>query len=295
MRDILGRVRETEYRVRVLDRAFKIVDALAASDSAVSSTELGERSDLNKSTVHRLLAVLEHNRYVERDLQTGRYRLGLKLVELGSVALSRFDLHGFAKPFVERLADETGETARLGILRQNEIISLLNAESRCSVRTPSTVGRRSPVHCTSQGKSLLAFQPQFQVGQLLRSYRFTPYTRNTIRHASQFRIELAKVRSHGFAIDNEEFEEGLRCVGAPVRNHSGDVIAAISIAGPAFRVSPERMPELIRSVVSVAGELSESLGCRSDPVAVKSPANMRATRRANASKERLKKNRTSPS
>jgi DNA-binding IclR family transcriptional regulator len=259
---------ETEYRVQVLDRAFAIVDVLASSDSLLGATELGERLALNKSTVHRLLAVLERNRFVERDLPTGKFRLGLKLVELGSVALSRFDLHTYAKPFVERLVDETGETAHLGILRQSEVVSLVNAESRRSVRTPSTVGRRSPVHCTSQGKVLLAFQAEKQVDEILRSYRFTPYTRNTIRHAAAFRTELASVRNHGFAIDNEEFEEGLRCIGAPVHDHTGKVIAAVSIAGPAFRVSAERTPQLIRCVLNAAGELSQSLGYCSEPAAI---------------------------
>ncbi|MGH9630951.1 MAG: IclR family transcriptional regulator [Bryobacteraceae bacterium] len=251
---------DTEYRVQVLDRAFAILTTLASSDFSLAPSDIGDRLKLNKSTVHRILRVLERNRFVERDLDNGRYRLGLKLVELGSIALSRFDLNRLARPFIERLVTQTGETAHLGILRQTEVISLVNAEGRHNVRTPSTVGRRSPVHCTSLGKVLLAFQTQPVVDSFLRSYRFTPYTKRTIRNSVQFRAELANVRRHGFAVDDEEFEEGLRCVGAPVRDHSGKVIAAISIAGPAFRVTSERMPELIRSVVNVAADLSASLG-----------------------------------
>lgn len=259
-----SRTTDTEYRVQVLDRAFAILNALAVSDACLGPTELGERLALSKSTVYRLLSVLERNRLVERDLDTGRYRLGLKLVELGSIALSRVDLHRLARPSIERLVAETGETAHLGILRQSEVISLVNAEGHHSVRTPSTVGRRSPVHCTSLGKVLVAFQPPAFVDSLLRSHRFTVYTKKTIRSAAQFRVELAKVRSHGFALDDEEFEEGLRCVGAPVRDHGGKVVAAISIAGPAFRVTPDRMPELIRKVVNAAADLSASLGYQRD-------------------------------
>jgi DNA-binding IclR family transcriptional regulator len=255
-----SRTNGTEYKVQVLDRALAILNALATSNGCLGSTDLGERLNLSKSTVHRLLAVLERNRFVERDLDSGRFRLGLKLVELGSIALSRFDLHRLAKPFIERLVAETGETAHLGILRQTEVVSLVNAEGHHSVRTPSTVGRRSPVHCTSQGKVLLAHQQQALVDRFLRSYRFTPFTKNTIRGAAQFRAELAEVRSQGYALDDEEFEEGLRCVGAPVRDHSGKVIAAVSIAGPAFRVTRDHLPQLVRSVVSIANELSVSLG-----------------------------------
>lgn len=254
----------TEYRVQVLDRALAIVDVLAVSDRALAAAEISEHLRLNKSTVHRLMTALESKHYVERDIQSGKYRLGLKLAELGSVALSRFDLHAAAAPFVERLMRETGETAHLGVLRQNEVISLTNAESGRSVRTPATVGRRSPVHCTSLGKALLAFQPLQQIDEFLRRYRFTGFTPNTIRRADRLRAELENVRSLGFAMDNEEFEEGLRCVGAPVRDHSGKVIAAISIAGPAFRINPNRMPGLIRSVVNVAADMSESLWYRTE-------------------------------
>jgi IclR family transcriptional regulator, KDG regulon repressor len=255
-----SRSSNSEYRVQVLDRTFSILTALASSRVPLGSTEIGARLKLNKSTVHRLLAVLEHNRFVERDHDGGRYRLGLKLVELGGIAISRIDLHGVAKPFIERLAAQTGETAHLGILRQTEVISLVNAEGKHNVRTPSTVGRRSPVHCTSQGKVLLAFQEPSMVDTLLRSYRFTPYTKQTIRSMTRFRVELAKVRREGFALDAEEFEDGLRCIGAPVRDHTGEVVAAISIAGPSFRVSSDQIPEWSRKVVFTAEDISATLG-----------------------------------
>jgi IclR family transcriptional regulator, KDG regulon repressor len=251
------------YRVQVLDRTFSILTVLASSRLPLGPTDIGDRLNLNKSTVHRLLAVLERNRFVEREYDSGRYRLGLKLVELGGIALSRIDLHSVAKPFIERLAAETGETAHLGILRQTEIISLVNAEGTHTVRTPSTVGRRSPVHCTSQGKVLLAFQQGSVLDSLLRSYSFNSYTKKTIRSNSRFRLELARVRRDGFAVDEEEFEQGLRCIGAPVRDHTGAVVAAISIAGPSFRITGERTPELSRKVVSIADEISQTLGYRS--------------------------------
>jgi DNA-binding IclR family transcriptional regulator len=250
----------TEYRVQVIDRAFSILDALAGNEASLSAVELGQRLKLNKTTVHRLLAVLEYNRFVERDRESGRYRLGLKLVEMGAIALSRVDLHRLARPFVEKLAAETGETAHLGILRQNEVISLVNAEGRHSLRTPSTVGRRSPVHCTSLGKVLLAFQPKTVIDGVLRVYRFKAYTRQTIRSVTRFRRELARVQQAGYALDDEEFEDGLTCIGAPVWDHSGKVVAAISIAGPAFRIKAARMPELIRTVIQTADGLSASLG-----------------------------------
>src|SRR4051794_15130353 len=225
---------ENIYRVRVIDRALSIVNLLSTIDHLVAASEMGEALKLNKSTLHRLLAVLEHHRYVERDTLSGRYRLGLRFAELENIALSRFDLQSTARPFVEQLVKATGETAHLGILQGNEVVSLVNVESRHSVRTPSTVGRRSPIHCTSQGKVLVGFlpQPQPQITQVLRAYRFTPHTPKTIRQSAAFRTELAKVRQLGYSVDDEEFEQGLRCIGAPVRDHTGNVVAAVSIAGP---------------------------------------------------------------
>ncbi len=248
------------YRVRVIDRALSIVNLLSVMDQPLAPAEITVKLRLNKSTVHRLLAVLEHHRYVERDALSGRYRLGLKLAELGNIALSRFDLQRVARPFVERLMQETGETAHLGIMQQNEVVSLVNIETQRSVRTPSTVGRRSPIHCTSQGKVILAYMPQPQVANILRGYSFVAYTDRTIREGSAFRAELAKVRKLGFSLDNEEFESGLRCIGAPVRDHTGTVIAGISIAGPRFRITPQLTPTLIQNVVHAAGDLSAALG-----------------------------------
>lgn len=251
---------EDMYRVRVIDRALSIVDLLSAMDQPLTPSEITANLQLNKSTVHRLLAVLEHHRYVERDALSGRYRLGLKLAELGNIAVSRFDLQRVARPFVERLMQQTGETAHLGIMQQNEVVSLVNVETQRSVRTPSTVGRRSPMHCTSQGKVMLAYVPQPQVAQIVRGYTFVAYTNRTIRDGNTFRAELAKVRKLGFALDDEEFETGLRCIGAPVRDHTGKVIAGISIAGPCFRITPELTPMLIQRVVHVAADLSVALG-----------------------------------
>jgi DNA-binding IclR family transcriptional regulator len=252
--------RDGQYRVQVLDRACGILTALAGSHECLGPSEIGQKLNMSKSTAHRLLVVMERHRMVERDLESGKFRLGLKLVELAGIALSRFDLHRLARPFVQRLAEETGETAHLGILRQSEVISLVNAEGKHNLRSPSTVGRRSPVHCTSQGKVLLACQPPEIIEQFLRRHKFMGFTKYTIRSASRFRAELEAVCRQGYALDNEEFEDGLRCIGAPVRDHNGKVIAAISIAGPAFRITQDRQPKLIRSVVAVADALSAALG-----------------------------------
>jgi IclR family KDG regulon transcriptional repressor len=254
--------RSQEYHVQVLDRAFRILDELANGATDLAGIEISERVELHRSTAHRLLAVLEKNRFVERDADNARYRLGWRLFELGMIAASRLDLYERAKPELLRLVEETGETAHVGVLRQGEVISLLNVEGKPSVRTPATVGRRTPMHCTSQGKAILAFSPPTQLDTLLSGYRFASCTPNTITDSSRLCTELARVRRRGYALDNEEFELGLRCIAAPVRDHTGEVIAAISIAGPAFRIGGQQIPNLSRTVMAAAARLSASLGYR---------------------------------
>jgi DNA-binding IclR family transcriptional regulator len=178
------------------------------------------------------------------------------------VAASRLDILEHAKPYVAQLVEETGETAHLGVLRQGRVVSLVNVESRCTVRTPATVGRHVPLHCTSQGKAILAFLSPDQLAHQLKDYVFTRHGPNTIVTQDRFLAELALVASRGYAVDNEEYEEGLRCIAAPVRDHSGGVVGAISIAGPTFRVSGSRLPALSRQVMRVAAGLSTALGYR---------------------------------
>ena len=165
---------------------------------------------------------------------------------------------------MKRLMQEIGVTAHLGIMQQNEVVSLVNIETQRSVRTPSMVGRRSPLHCTSLGKVMLAYMPRPQVVQVLHGYCFVAYTNRTIRDESTFRTELTKVQKLGFALDDEEFETGLRCIGVPVHDHTGKVIAGLSIAGPLFRITTELTPMLVQSVVHVAEDLCVTLGYNQD-------------------------------
>ncbi len=266
--------RKQDYHVQVLERVFRILDELAEGSTELPGAEIADRVNLHRSTTHRLLAVLEKNRFVERNPENTRYRLGWRLFELGIIAASRLDVYEHAKPQLRRLVDETGETAHIGVLRQGEIISLLNVEGKRSVRTPATVGRRTPPHCTSQGKAILAFATPQQIEAAIDWHRFTRYTENTITDVSRFRTELAMVRRRGYAVDNEEFEPGLRCIGAPVRDHTGEVIAALSIAGPSFRIGGQQIAALSRLVMAAAGRLSASMGYRDPAESERNPGKL---------------------
>jgi DNA-binding IclR family transcriptional regulator len=248
------------YHVQVLDRALAILDALSETSGQFSLAELSNRLPLHKSTLHRLLMVLEHHRFIRKHPLDGRYSLGMRLFELGSRAVARVDVRERAEPFLRRLVVETGETAHIALLSGGEMLSVINVESRKKLRTPTTVGGRTPVHCTAVGKAVLAYLPDHELELLLARLRFERFTRRTITTRRALRAELDRVRALGYAVDNEEIEEGLRCVGAPIRDSAGRVAAAISVAGPVFRMTDERLPELSRSVVEAARDLSADLG-----------------------------------
>jgi len=256
------RAKDSPYQVQVLDRAVVILDTLAAVGGDLSLFELSERLDLHKSTIHRLLMVLERHRLVERHPESGKYGLGLKLFELGQNAFARLGIGDRAHPHLERLASEAGETAHLCTLDDGEVLYLEKVEPSRTVRVPSGVGHRNPAHCTAVGKALLADLEDAELDAIIRRRGLRQYTPNTITSAAVLRRELRTIRERGYAIDDEEIEEGLRCVGAPVRDHSGRVVASMSVAGPAFRLTRARTQAIARLVTKAAGALSSELGHR---------------------------------
>jgi IclR family transcriptional regulator, KDG regulon repressor len=258
------------YQVQVLDRAVAILEILSQSAEGLTLAQISQTLNLHKSTAHRLTTVLDRHRLVERTLQAGRYRLGLKLFELGTRAASQADLRSRARRFLERVSLETGETVHLCVYDDGEIVYLDKVEPARSVRLASAVGRRCPAYCTAVGKALMAFLPETQVDDAIRKRGLRPLTGRTVRSIVELKAELARVRRSGFALDNEENEEGVCCVGGAVRDFSGDPIAAISASGPTFRISREKIPLLARAVISAAGALSKELGFREFP-ALKSP------------------------
>ena len=223
------------YNIQLLDRAIVLLDILSTqSPLGLLPHEIAQSSGLHKSTVHRLLSALKHHRLVERDTKTGRYCLGFKLFELGVKAVPNVNLLGHARNHLERLVFETGETAHLCVLVEHEILYLDKLESPKTIRMASSVGGRNPAFCSAVGKVLLAALPEAELDNLLRRHKLVPFTSNTIVTPAQFKAVLQQVRENGYAVDNEEREEGLRCIGAPIRDHTGEIIAAMSVAGPAY-------------------------------------------------------------
>jgi IclR family KDG regulon transcriptional repressor len=253
---------KSPYRVQVLDRALAALEVLAARSNECSLVEICRTLKLHKSTAHRLMMVLEQHRLVDKNPDTGRYRLGLKLFELGSKAIGSLDLRRHAKPYLDRLQRELGETVFLCLLDEGQVFYIEKIESQQSVRTACTVGSRAPAYCTAVGKAMLAELTDAEVNQIVRRSGLRAVTPNTITTNSALKAELKAIRRRGFAIDNEEKELGLRCVSAAVRGDSGKMLAALSVSGPAFRVTQERVSEIGVAVKQAATDLSYELGYR---------------------------------
>jgi DNA-binding IclR family transcriptional regulator len=259
------KTKNSPYKVQVLDRALAALAILSDSSSDCSLAELCTALKLHKSTVHRLMMVLEQHRLVVKHPETGRYRLGLRLFELGSKAIEGLDLRGRARPYLNRLQQAFGETVFFCILDEGQVFYMEKVESQQSVRTACTVGSRAPAYCTAVGKAMLAELPDAEVHNIVRRWGLKAVTKNTITTESALKAELKAIRSRGYAIDDEEKEEGLRCVGSAVRAHSGKLVAAMSISGPAFRMTKERIPEVGRALLQAAGDLSVELGYQAIP------------------------------
>jgi len=247
--------------VQSVARALTLLDALGDSQGEVGVAELSKRVGLHVSTAHRLLATLVVHGYARQNPDTGRYALGAKAFHLAESYLGQMDLRRVVRPVLERLSQESGETANLVILDGREALYLDKVESPQSLRIFSRIGRRAPLHCTAVGKVLLAAEPWETVRRLLGRGPFERLTARTVTSAAQLRVEIAKVREQGVALDFEECEEGARCIAVPVRNARGETVAAVSVSGPALRMSAQRIRDLVPIVLRTGGEASAHLGC----------------------------------
>jgi IclR family transcriptional regulator, KDG regulon repressor len=253
---------ESPYRVQVLDRALAALDVLAGHSEDCSLVELCTALKLHKSTVHRLLMVLEQHHLVDRNPETGKYRLGLKLFELGSKAMASLDLGELAGPYLMRLQRETQETVNLGVLDQGDVLYVAKIDSQRNLRMVARVGHRYPAYCTALGKAMLAGLPDAEVDAIVSQSGLKPKTRTTLTTLKALKDDLTRVRARGYAIDDEENEEGARCVGVAVRDYLGQPRAAISVSAPAVRMDPAKVAAAAEAVIRAARDLSRDLGYR---------------------------------
>ncbi len=248
------------YPIKVLNKAFLILDIFLKNNAPISMTEISEELGLYPSTIHRILDTLKYGGFVEQDSSTQKYQLGLKLVELGMTRLNNIDLVKEAKPFLKGLSKKCDETVHLAILEDTEVLYLAKEESSQTIRMISYVGKRAPLHCTALGKVLLAFLPSDKMDKILEKIELFKLTENTIINKQVLIEELNKIKQEGFALDREENEKYVRCIAAPVKDYSGKVIAAISISGPSYRINQKNQNQLTGELIDFCKRTSARLG-----------------------------------
>jgi IclR family KDG regulon transcriptional repressor len=246
-------------RLSSVANSLRLIRAFSEDHYEIGISDLAKRLGLAKSTVHRLASTLLDQGMLEQNAGDGKYRLGLALFELGTLVRRKMDFTVEARPYLRTLAENTGETVHLAILDRDSVLYIITHESKQALRMGSKVGTRVPVHSTAVGKTLLAFQSEDEVERIVA--RGLPSSApNTIIDPKALRRELAQVRARNYAVDDEESEVGLRSIAAPIRSHSGNVVAAISIAGPVHRMTKKMLLGWVRELLEVAESVSRRLG-----------------------------------
>lgn len=254
-------VREGDRRrIGSVQRAIDILNLFSSQVSELGTTEIAGALRLHKSTVAGLVSTLEANGYLDRSPVSRKYRLGLKLVERSSVLLRQIEVRKVALPLLERLREGCGESVNLAIRDGSEVVYVEQLPSLHPLGTRDEVGKRASVHCTALGKALVAWLPEGEVERVVGGCDLRAMTPNTITDAEQFLRELERTRERGYAVDDEEVELGVRCVAAPVFDHAGRVVAAVSVSVPVPRMPVEQLPHLAERVRQTAKGISTRLG-----------------------------------
>lgn len=247
-------------QVQSVTRAISILNALSVEENGLTLTELSHTVSLAPSTTHRLLTTLQQERFVRFDDQRSVWLVGLQAFAVGNAFVRSRELISMVRPYMRRLMEESGETTNLAVADREEAVYLAQVECREMMRAFAKPGARVPMTSSAVGKAMLAARPDDQVARLLNRVGLQKVTGSSIATPAALKAELTQARELGYAIDDEEHAVGLRCVAAALFNEHGDPIAAVSVSGPAARVTDERIPVLGQLVRTVALEATQALG-----------------------------------
>jgi IclR family acetate operon transcriptional repressor len=259
-------VREDKSSVQVLLRALWLLEILAEDDKGYRLIDLSERTGLPASTVHRLLTTLEQKRFVCFQRERALWYIGAQCFSVGAVFGGRRQLTEIATPAMRRLRDFSGETVQLGCVDEQDMLLLLQVQSREMMHAAACPGDRSPLACSAMGKAVLAAMSDTEISAFVQHAGLQQRTPQSIARPTALHSELEEVRRVGYAIDDEETSSGVRCVAAAILDELSMPVAALAIVGSTLRVTMQRMEELGRSAVLAAREISVAFGGRPDCV-----------------------------
>ena len=250
--DVLGKVLS-------VDKALIIIKLLAEKGRDMKLTEISEELDINKGTLHGLISTLKFHGFIDQDGKTQKYRLGLYLIELGDTASKSLDIIQITSPIIEEVSNKLQETVHIAKLDNFDVVYVDKKESKQSMRIYTSIGSRNPAYCTGVGKAMLAYLDEDTLNMLLpeKVEKFTP---NTVTDKEEFIKRLKLIKEKGYALDNEEFSVGLKCVAAPIFNHEGKAIYGLSVSGPSVRMTEEKVQESIKLIKLAAEKISRKIG-----------------------------------
>ncbi|SMP59948.1 IclR family transcriptional regulator [Anoxynatronum buryatiense] len=255
---------QRDYVVKSVVKALDILEMLD-QEKELGISELAEKLQLDKSTVHRLVTTLKLQGYVTQNQTNQKYANSIKLFEMGNRMIEGMGFRRQCQPYLEELAMRTHETVNLAIQDGHEIIYIDKIESRATIKVDLGIGKRLPMYCTGLGKAMLAWLPEEELDQLYGETVFKPYTPKTLTTLQDLKESLAVIRQQGYSLDDEEYVVGLMCVAAPIWNHQGRPIAAISVAVPEYRFQEGLVTTDYGEVVKeISEKISRELGCRQE-------------------------------
>lgn len=256
----------SEYLIQSVVHAFDVLNIfIMSNEKELGVTTLSSRLKLPKNNIFRLLSTLSYQGYIQQNPATGNYRLGLRCFELGQSCLRRMGLVSQAHEILDALAAKTMETVYLSVCDHEEVIYVDMIETSRPVRIIPMLGRRAPIFSTSAGKVQIAYKSPEEILKILKEVGLKGLTKNSIISEVEMLRHLELVRNQGYAIDNEEFEEDVKCVAAPIRDYTENVVAGVCISGPTHRLANERVEkELVPLIKKAALEISRRIGYGSE-------------------------------
>jgi DNA-binding IclR family transcriptional regulator len=248
--------------VPALDRGLTVLELIAKSKSGLTFSQLARSLDFPASSIHCLLLTFERRGYLYRSEATGRYMCGMKLVRIANTAMEGITLRETASPLLRDLCMRTGLTVHMAIRERNDVMLIAKVSSVGGQHVSTWIGKRIDVHCTSLGKCLIAYLPESEIDEIIREHGLLRHNENTISSAKRLKLDLEKARARGYAIDDQEEEIGMCCIGAPVFDANGDVIAAVSISGTTVQIDLENCKELVEAVQQTARAIAAPMQAR---------------------------------
>lgn len=246
-------------RVQSIDRAVAILECFSEENKEYRLSEISEKLDLNKSTVHGIITTLKYHGFVSQDEETQKYKLGIRFIEFGQLVVNSINIRDAASPVIDELCGRIDETVHIGMLDGLDIVWIEKKECTKSVKISTKIGGRLPAYTTADGKVLLSYLEEGKLKKYLPK-KIPQFTKNTITRKADFVKRLIEIKKNGYAIDNEEFVEGIKCVAAPIFDHNGNAKFCLSTTAPAFRMNDEKILDLVAVIKEAADEISRNIG-----------------------------------